>query len=69
MPIPDYGNWHPSGQNIKFAETTACRYLEILKYPDQSEPLQSEGDLDDASLPGWYEKVGGSQSRIANDKS
>ena len=53
-----YRSRHPSGNNVEFAETSVCRYLDILRYPNQSEPVQEEGGLTDSSMASWFDRVG-----------
>jgi hypothetical protein len=44
-------------QAVGFAETTECRYIEFLKWPDVSTVERKEGVMDDHLLPKWLRKV------------
>lgn len=45
------GNCLPSGGRIDFAAASACKYVEILRYPGPPLLVQRNGELDDTSLP------------------
>jgi len=42
---------------VQFAETTKCRAIELLKWPDVLGVRQAEGMVDDNSLHEWLTKV------------
>jgi hypothetical protein len=47
---------NPNGA-VQFAETTKCRAIELLKWPDVLGVRQAEGMVDDNSLHEWLTKV------------
>ncbi|KAH7416743.1 hypothetical protein BKA64DRAFT_655996 [Cadophora sp. MPI-SDFR-AT-0126] len=40
----------------EYASSTNCKYIEVLQYPNQPDPIHHHGFLNDDTLPGWLSK-------------
>jgi hypothetical protein len=50
--------WRPvRGYRAKLADTTQCRYMEVLKYPGDPGLQTREGGVSEVSLESWLAKV------------
>lgn len=54
--LPMHGFSSSKGR-IDFAAASKCRYVDLFRYPDTLAPHKEEGELDDKSLPKWFDKV------------
>jgi hypothetical protein len=55
LELPIHERWSSKGR-VNFAAASKCRYVELLRYPDRP-PLKRDGELDDTTLPVWFNKV------------
>jgi hypothetical protein len=56
-PTSDQSEYIYNGDELGFASTTECHYVEYLQYPDSTDVQVAEGSLDDSTLPTWLQKV------------
>lgn len=53
---PEFKNPKLCG-TLDFAKSWKLSYLEMLFYPNLTDPVQSEGTVDEASLSDWLSQV------------
>jgi hypothetical protein len=53
---PEFKNPKLCG-TLKFAKAWSLSYLDILSYPNLTDPIQMEGTVDETSLSAWFSPV------------